>query len=540
MQVGFAVDILNMLPFGPLGFMLILPLVAALLAYFAGKGARVIALLITTIELGLSALLVLAINSGPIIELSTLDAGMQLISVFVMGTVDVGGIETVFQFILGVDGLSAIMILLSNLVVFIAAISSNHIHKSEGLYYSLFLLLQTGLMGVFMSLDLIGFFIFWELVLIPMFFIIGRWGEEGCQHASVKFFIYTHLGSAVMLVAFFMMYLIAGDATGTYTFALIQVDAAAGLGLRNLLPTLAPMIQIGFALAIFMGAGVKLPVWPLHNWLPWAHVKAPTPGSVILAGILLKMGGYTFIRLGLWLIPSAFARLSIPFAALAIFTCIYAAFTAMAQTDLKSLVAYTSINHMSWVLLGVAVAAFGIGLDPLVAENVRFINASNLALQGAIFMMFSHGTIISVMFIMAGQLKYSAGTRELPDIKGLMAKAPKMSAVLILAAFAAFGLPGFSGFIAEALVIFGAVVIYLWAGIITFGIFVTVGYILWMLNRIVFSDPDPEKEINEAPWSDLIAPILMMIPVILLGIWPDLVLDFTQAVVTFIIGGIGP
>ncbi|MFW9835398.1 MAG: NuoM family protein [Candidatus Thorarchaeota archaeon] len=539
MQVGFAVNILNMLPFGPLGFMLLLPLIGALVAYFAGKGARAIALIVTFLELGLSLLLVLAVNTGPIIEPGALNAGMNFINVFVIGTIDIG-VVTTFQFILGVDGLSVIMILLSNLVVFIAAISSNHIHSSEGLYYSLFLLLQTGLMGVFMSLDLIGFFIFWELVLIPMFFIIGRWGEEGCEHAAVKFFIYTHLGSAVMLVAFFMMYLVAGDATGTYTFALIQINSLGPEGLRTLIPNLAPMVQIGFALAIFMGAGVKLPVWPLHNWLPWAHVKAPTPGSVILAGILLKMGGYTFIRLGLWLIPSAFARLSIPFAVLAIFTCIYAAFTAMAQTDLKSLVAYTSINHMSWVLLGVAVAAFGIGLDPGISANLRFINAANLALQGSIFMMFSHGTIISVMFIMAGQLKYSAGTREIPDIKGLMTRAPKMSAVLILASFAAFGLPGFSGFIAEALVIFGSVVIYLWAGLITFGIFVTVGYVLWMLNRIVFSDPDPEKEVSEAPWSDLIAPILMMIPVILLGIWPDLVLDFTQSVVTFIIGGILP
>ncbi len=538
MQLDFALNILNSLPLGPLAFMLILPLVAALVAYFAGKGARPISLLVTTIELVLSLLLVLAVDTNQILSTAT-DAGMQFVDSFVLGTIPIGSTDTIFQFIIGVDGLSAIMILLSNLVVFIAAISSNHIHKSEGFYYSLFLLLQTGLMGVFMSLDLIGFFIFWELVLIPMFFIIGRWGEEGCEHAAVKFFIYTHLGSAVMLVAFFMMYLLAGEATGIYTFALIEISGGTE-GLRTILPSLAPMIQIGFALAIFMGAGVKLPVWPLHNWLPWAHVKAPTPGSVILAGILLKMGGYTFIRLGLWLVPSAFARLSIPFAALAIFTCIYAAFTAMAQTDLKSLVAYTSINHMSWVLLGVAVAAFGIGLDPLVAENVGYINAANLALQGSIFMMFSHGTIISIMFIMAGQLKYSAGTRELPDIKGLMTKAPKLSAILILASFAAFGLPGFSGFIAEALVIFGSVVIYLWSAIITFGIFVTVGYMLWMLNRIVFSDPDAEKEVTEAPWSDLIAPILMLIPVILLGVWPDLVLSFTQSVVTFIIGGVVP
>ncbi|MFW9962848.1 MAG: NuoM family protein [Candidatus Sifarchaeia archaeon] len=538
MQLDFALNILNSLPLGPLAFMLILPLVAALVAYFAGKGARPIALLVTTIELVLSLLLVLAVDTSQILSTAT-DAGMQFVDNFVLGTIPIGSTDTIFQFIIGVDGLSAIMVLLSNLVVFIAAISSNHIQKSEGFYYSLFLLLQTGLMGVFMSLDLIGFFIFWELVLIPMFFIIGRWGEEGCEHAAVKFFIYTHLGSAVLLVSFFMMYLLAGEATGIYTFALIEISGGTE-GLRTILPSLAPMIQIGFALAIFMGAGVKLPVWPLHNWLPWAHVKAPTPGSVILAGILLKMGGYTFIRLGLWLVPSAFARLSIPFAALAIFTCIYAAFTAMAQTDLKSLVAYTSINHMSWVLLGVAVAAFGIGLDPLVAENVGYINAANLALQGSIFMMFSHGTIISIMFIMAGQLKYSAGTRELPDIKGLMTKAPKLSAILILASFAAFGLPGFSGFIAEALVIFGSVVIYLWSAIITFGIFVTVGYILWMLNRIVFSDPDAEKEVTEAPWSDLIAPILMLIPVILLGVWPDLVLSFTQSVVTFIIGGVVP
>ena len=538
MQVDFAINILNILPFGPLGFMLILPLVAAIFAYFAGRGSRIIALLVTTIELGLSLLLVLAVDTSVILPAAT-DAGMQFVDSFVLGIIPVGTSDTIFQFILGVDGLSAIMILLSNLVVFIAAISSNHIHKSEGFYYSLFLLLQVGLMGVFMSLDLIGFFIFWELVLIPMFFIIGRWGEVGCEHAAVKFFIYTHLGSAVMLVAFFMMYLIAGDATGTYTFALIEIPGGTE-GLRTILPSLAPMIQIGFALAIFMGAGVKLPVWPLHNWLPWAHVKAPTPGSVILAGILLKMGGYTFIRLGLWLVPSAFARLSIPFAALAIFTCIYAAFTAMAQTDLKSLVAYTSINHMSWVLLGVAVAASGIGLQVVVPENIALINAANLALQGSIFMMFSHGTIISVMFIMAGQLKYSAGTREIPDVQGLMTKAPRLSAILILASFAAFGLPGFSGFIAEALVIFGSVVIYLWAAIITFGIFVTVGYMLWMLNRIVFSEVDPEKDVSEAPWSDLIAPILMMIPVILLGIWPDLVLDFTQAVVTFIIGGVTP
>ncbi len=509
-------DFITNLPLGILELMLIIPVVGAFLAYFAGnKASRYIALLITTLELGLSFLLALVYD--PTIDASGL--GIMFSSTYsIVDLSSIGG--TTLQFEFGVDGISVVMVILANLVVWISAISSNHINESHNSYKFFFLMLQKGLLGVFVSLDLIGFFVFWELVLIPMFFIIGRWGEEGCQHAAIKFFIYTHLGSAVLIVSFFTLFFLAPEPT----FRMIELR---GMGLPE-------MIQIGFALAVFVGAGVKLPVFPLHNWLPWAHVKAPTPGSVILAGILLKMGGYAFIRLGLWMVPAAFARLSIVFAFVAIFTCIYAAFTAMAQTDMKSLVAYTSINHMSWVLLAVAVASIGYNADP----TSSLYGAANLAIQGAVFMMFSHGTIISVMFILAGQLKYSAGTREIPEIQGLMAKAPKISSILILASFAAFGLPGFSGFIAEALILFGSVSIYIWAAAIGFGIFITVGYILWLLNRIVFSDPDPEKEITEAPMSDLIAPILMMIPVIILGLWPDLILYLIDPISKIILGGV--
>jgi NADH-quinone oxidoreductase subunit M len=192
----------------------------------------------------------------------------------------------------------------------------------------------------------------------------------------------------------------------------------------------------------------------------------------------------------------------------------------MAQTDLKSLVAYTSINHMAWVLLGVAVG-------------------TELAIQGAVFMMFSHGAVISVLFIVAGLLKYSAGSRQVPEVRGLITKAPKLSAVFVLASFAAFGLPGFSGFIAEVLILFGSVAVYLWTGIIAFGIFVTVGYFLWTLNRVVFSEPAADKEITDAPRGDLIAPAIMMVAVVLLGLWPDLLLGIVSEVAADI-AGVGP
>ncbi len=501
MQTDLVRNLISSLPLGPLPFILLLPLVASLVTLLLpSRGARVFAILVALSELVLSLMLALALDpTGPL--------GIDFQWAYTLGQLPSPSV--VIQIALGVDGLSVVMVVLACLVMFVAVLSSNHIHESERLFYSLLLMLQTGLIGVFISFDLMGLFVFWELVLIPMFFIIGKWGEEGCQHAAMKFFIYTHLGSMVMLLGFFALFMSGGN-----TFNMVA--------LRN--ASLPQEVQIGFALAIFFGAGVKLPVWPLHNWLPWAHVKAPTPGSVILAGILLKMGGYAFVRLGAWLNPAAFMRLSLPFAILAVFTCIYAAFTAMAQTDLKSMVAYTSINHMAWVLFGVAIG-------------------TETAINGAVFMMFSHGAIISVLFIVAGLMKYSVGTREIPQIQGLSHGAPRLSSLFILASLAAFGLPTMSGFIAELSVLVGwATVlatrsIYIWAGIIGLGIFVTVGYFLWTLNRTVFSPLPSDRSVSDVAFSDLVAPVIMMIPVILLGLWPDLVLNMVGPVSHLIAGG---
>ncbi|MEM4735628.1 MAG: NADH-quinone oxidoreductase subunit M [Candidatus Thorarchaeota archaeon] len=487
-------DLLNMIPMGTLPFLLLLPLLGAIVAFMSGEHrARYVGVAATLVELILSLAMLSVFDPA----LDSYEAVTY--TVLVMGTI----MSEPIAITLGVDGISVVLVLLANLVMFVAILSASHIEHSQKSFYSLMLLLQTGLVGVFISTNLIGFFLFWELVLIPMFFVIGEWGEEGAQHAAVKFFVYTQIGSLAMLIGFFAVFVTAGS-----------LDM---LRLRTLMSTVPLEIQVLFAIAVFLGAGVKLPVWPFHNWLPYAHVKAPTPGSVVLAGILLKMGGYAFVRLGLWLNAGAFFRLAVPFALLAVFTCIYAAFTAMAQGDLKSLVAYTSINHMAWVLLGVAAG-------------------SQLAIVGAVFMMFSHGAIISVLFIVAGLLKHSAGSRMIDEVSGLGSRAPRLSGVFVLASLAAFGLPTLSGFVAEVLILFGSIQVFVWSGLIAFGIFVTVGYFLWTLNRMVYSEGREDRAMSDASLSDLVAPAVMLVFVVALGVWPDLILVIISEAVSDIAG----
>jgi proton-translocating NADH-quinone oxidoreductase chain M len=396
------------------------------------------------------------------------------------------------NYIQGLDGINLAMLVLATLVMMVAAMSSNHIHESEGSYFASLLLVEAGLIGVFTSLDLILFFVFWELVLIPMFFLIGRWGEEGRAYAAIKFFVYTQLGSSILLLSILVMY----AASSPHTFSMIQL-ASQGFN---------PVLQVWLSVGIFLGCGVKLPVFPLHNWLPDAHVKAPTPISVVLAGILLKMGGYGFIRLGVWLLPQGILTLSPFLAALAVFTIIYAAMVALAQSDFKVLVAYTSINHMSFVLLGVAVGSW-------------------LAVSGAVFQMFSHGVIVSILFLTSGMFKYNAGTREIPKLTGISSTARRISSLLVLSSLAALALPGFSGFIAEFLVITSSLSLYVWTALLLLGVALTAGYFIWTLNRVAFSPPARNMAIQDVGLSEYLPSLIMVIPIILLGIFPSLLLD---------------
>jgi NADH-quinone oxidoreductase subunit M len=471
----------NLLSGNILPFILFLPVVASPVAYLIGRrsarGSRIFSIVTTAALLILSLLLALEFNLSA--------SGFQFLVTYPW--------EPAFglNYIQGIDGISLVMLVLTTLVMMVAAMSSNHIHESEGSYFASLLLVEAGLIGVFTALDLVLFFLFWEIVLIPMFFLIGRWGEEGRTYAAIKFFVYTQLGSSILLVSILAMYAVSVP----HTFSMIQL-AAEGIN---------PAVQVWIAGGVFVGCGVKLPIFPLHNWLPDAHVKAPTPISVVLAGVLLKMGGYGLIRLGVFLLPQGMLILSPLLAILAVFTIIYAAMVALVQSDYKVMVAYTSINHMSFVLLGVAIG-------------------SSLAISGAVFQMFSHGVIVSILFLTTGMLKYNAGTREIPDLTGISSKAPRISSLIIFSSFAALALPGLSGFIGEFIVITSSLSVYVFAALLLLGVGLTAGYFIWTLNRIVFSPPSKSMAIRDIGLSEYLPSLIMAIPIVLLGIFPAILL----------------
>jgi NADH-quinone oxidoreductase subunit M len=399
---------------------------------------------------------------------------------------------------LGVDGISLPLVVLTAVLGFLACLASYSITERHKEYFALYLLLEAGMLGTFLALDLFLFYIFWELVLVPMYFLIGIWGGGRREYSAFKFFVYTLAGSLAMLLAILALYFKGR------TFDMLQLAA-----MGHALPL---AFQQWLFLGFFLGFAIKVPVFPFHTWLPDAHVDAPTPGSVLLAGVLLKMGGYGFFRIAYPICPDAAASFGWAMALLGAINIVYGAFVAMAQTDFKRLVAYSSVSHMGFVLLGLA---------SLTPEG----------LNGALFQMVSHGLVTGAMFTLVGVLYDRAHTRELSAFGGLGARVPVYAGFLIFFSLASLGLPGLSGFVGEFLSLLGGFGVFRWPTVVSvLGIVVAAAYMLTVMQQILLGplnerwralpDMTPREILSVAP---------LLLFVLALGVWPMGLLQLQEA-----------
>ena len=403
---------------------------------------------------------------------------------------------------LGVDGISMPLILLTTFLTPLVVIAGWQVIKLRpAQYFASFLMLEGLMIGVFAATDALLFYVFWEAMLVPMFIIIGIWGGERRVYATIKFFLYTFLGSVFMLVALIYMYLKAG----TYSIAAFQ---ALPLTMNE---------QLFIFIAFLVAFAVKVPMFPVHTWLPDAHVEAPTGGSVILAAILLKMGGYGFIRFSLPIAPDASQALAGFMIALSLIAVVYIGFVALVQRDMKKLIAYSSIAHMGFVTLGFFVIFAAIA-------NAPGTDGARLALQGGMMQMLSHGLISGALFLCVGVLYDRMHSREISAYGGVVNTMPKFAALMVLFALANAGLPGTSGFVGEFFVIIGSFHASFWlAFLAATTLILGAAYTLWMVKRVVFGDV---ANANVAALEDVSARefwmlMVLAVAVLAVGVWPN-------------------
>ncbi|MEX2228819.1 MAG: NADH-quinone oxidoreductase subunit M [Dehalococcoidia bacterium] len=403
------------------------------------------------------------------------------------------------RYIVGLDGLSAPLVLLLGLLTTVSVLVSWNIELRVKEYFAYLLVLEAAVAGVFLSLDLIQFFLFWELELVPMYMLISIWGSGRKEYSAMKFLLFTLAGSAFMLVGFLLL----GFAAGTFEIAELTANAPAEAA-----------VPLGLIFwAIMLAFLVKLPVFPLHTWLPDAHTDAPTAVSVMLAGVLLKMGGYGILRIVLPILPQQAHDFRLVLAALAGISVIYGAIVTLQQKDLKRLIAYSSVSHMGYVLLGVS--AMGA-----------------LGLSGAALQMFTHGAITGLLFVVVGLIYDRTHTRDIAQLSGLMHRMPLIGTVTVVAGLASLGLPGMAGFVAELTTFLGAMPTQPVATIAAiFGVVLSAGYILWMVQRVFHGPPSPRwAHLTDAgTWWERTAMGSLVVVILAVGIYPALLTDTVQA-----------
>ena len=430
----------------------------------------------------------------------------------------------------GVDGIAILLILMTTFFGIIGVVSSfSAIHHREKEYYTLLLMLQTGMIGTFCALDFFLFYVFWEIMLVPMYFIIGIWGGARKLYAAIKFFLYTLAGSVLMLLSILALFFfndggipflnIAGLGN-TATFSVLQFHEIGHLIPANL--------QFWIFLGFFFGFAIKVPMFPFHTWLPDAHVEAPTAGSIILAAVLLKMGTYGFVRFALPILPDATKQLLIPIAVLSVIGIIYGALVSLVQKDMKKLVAYSSVSHLGFVMLGM------FALNPM-------------GIRGSVIQMINHGLSTGALFLLVGMVYERRHTRMIADYGGLAKQMPMYAALFLIAALSSMGLPALNGFIGEFTILLGVANSSAY-GTITYAVFAAVGivlgaaYLLWLYQRVFWGPSDNPanaglQDVNRRELGMMVALVALMVWI---GVYPKPLFDFIEKPVDYIVQKVDP